>query len=135
MLYALNSRKPYQAGFSKTCGAPGKAEGPGECQCLPDASWGRVCLDVAWRESTSRLFSSPAVQLCCVNRILFHVDLKRTVQLAVTVFIVRSGVCARSHRGTNCEREMLGWLLCRGGLRRFAFWKERSSESGGENCG
>lgn len=44
-------------------------------------------------------------------------------------------MCAHSHRGTNCDREMLGWLLCRGCLRLFAIWNKRSSESQGENCG
>lgn len=80
---------------------------------------GSVCLDMASCESMLKL----------------SFNLKRTVRLLVIVFIVKFSVCAHSHRGTNCDREMLGWLLCRGCLRLFAIWNKRSSESQGENCG
>lgn len=78
---------------------------------------------------------SRRVGLCyrnCEFLHLFCIAMRRGIQLAGMVFIVKFSVLAHSHRGSNFDREIVDWG---GRLRLFALWNKRSSESEGENCG
>lgn len=98
-----------------------------------------MCLDTAQWESTLKFFSFPFLWLFCGSWISLPEFVlcwfKESVELVVIVFIVKFSVCAHSHGGSNCDREIVGWLLCRGCLGLFAMWNKCNSESEGKNCG